>query len=52
MDTLVVGDIHNKLEPITNFLKNWKGKVIFTGDYFDDFGRSIYCHAHRTLAKI
>lgn len=42
MNVLVVGDIHNKLEPITNFLKNWNGKVIFTGDYFDDFGDDPY----------
>lgn len=39
---LVVGDIHTKLYPIKNFLEEWKGKVVFTGDYFDDFGDDPY----------
>jgi hypothetical protein len=40
--TLVVGDIHTKLYPLLGFLETWKGNVIFTGDYFDDFGDDAY----------
>jgi hypothetical protein len=34
---LVIGDIHNKTEIAELYLKSWGGKVVFVGDYFDDF---------------
>jgi hypothetical protein len=42
MNALVIGDIHNNISPLDSFLKKWKGRVIFVGDYFDDFGDDPY----------
>lgn len=34
---LVIGDVHQKLNRLNLALENWQDKIIFLGDYFDDF---------------
>jgi len=39
--TLVVGDIHNRVEKVDSILEKFRGRyrsVVFVGDYFDSFG--------------
>lgn len=39
MRTLILPDIHNKTKKVDKILNNyWFDKIIFTGDFFDDFG--------------
>ncbi len=41
-EILVIGDIHQKLNTLKDYLKDWDGDVVFTGDYFDDFDDNIF----------
>ena len=34
---LVIGDVHQSHQTAEQFINNWKGPVIFLGDYFDQF---------------
>ena len=34
---LVIGDVHQNLNRLNLALENWQDKIIFLGDYFDDF---------------
>lgn len=39
--TLIIGDIHQKLNRLNLATENWQDKIIFLGDYFDDFGDTL-----------
>lgn len=39
---LVIGDVHHKISRVEKALSGWKGRVIFIGDYFDDFNDSPF----------
>jgi hypothetical protein len=38
--TLVIGDVHQNVAAVLKAVQNWKGRIIFVGDYFDDFDDS------------
>jgi hypothetical protein len=38
MKCLIVGDIHQKIDLVEKHIAGWTDKIIFIGDYFDDFG--------------
>ena len=37
MKTLVVGDVHQKIDQVEKIISGWTDRIIFIGDYFDDF---------------
>jgi hypothetical protein len=37
MKTLVVGDVHQKIDQVEKIISGWSDQIIFIGDYFDDF---------------
>lgn len=41
MKTLVVGDIHQKIDQVEKIISDWTDRIIFVGDYFDDFNDTV-----------
>ena len=41
MKTLVIGDIHQKIDQVEKIISDWTDQIIFIGDYFDDFNDTV-----------